>query len=260
MLDGSANTMRLLLPSLLLLSAASLSSAFVVSAPRTGAPPSSLLRLNVAANTLEGRIIADGGSVVPLNNFLLVKVADIQDETDSGILLTNTAKIVKTEGTVVSVGPGRTHGDSGLYYEIPVSPGDGVVYGKYDGTVLDYGGSRHALIRDDDILVKFSGDKLTVESADVCNESILILGNERGDQTAGGLLLAAPKKGDAASRPSTGKVIKVGSGKMAADGTRMSMPVEVGDQVKFRDFAGNEVDIDGKEYSVVKMTDILAKF
>jgi len=40
----------------------------------------------------------------------------------------------------------------------------------------------------------------------------------------------------------------------------MAMEVAVGDMVKFRDFAGNEVEIGGKEYSVVKMSDILAKF
>ena len=36
--------------------------------------------------------------------------------------------------------------------------------------------------------------------------------------------------------------------------------ISVGDMVKFRDFAGNEVKIDGDEYAVVRMTDILAKF
>jgi chaperonin GroES len=47
---------------------------------------------------------------------------------------------------------------------------------------------------------------------------------------------------------------------MAANGELMPMEVANGDMVKFRDFAGNEVNIDDKEYSVVRMADILAKF
>lgn len=38
--------------------------------------------------TIEGRQIAEGSMLKPTNNFVLVKVAEIQDKTDSGILLT----------------------------------------------------------------------------------------------------------------------------------------------------------------------------
>ena len=55
-------------------------------------------------------------------------------------------------------------------------------------------------------------------------------------------------------------VVKVGPGKMGADGKLLPMDISVGDQVKFRDFAGNEVDIGTEEFSVVKIMDILAKF
>mmetsp|Transcript_24442 Transcript_24442/g.45182 ORF Transcript_24442/g.45182 Transcript_24442/m.45182 type:complete len:270 (-) Transcript_24442:43-852(-) len=257
-----------------LLGAASLSSpersaaaaAFAPSPPSFGAAAVGRARARGGAsslgeaNTLEGRTIADGGAIRPLSNFILVRVADIQDKTESGILLSKTAKIEKTEGRVVSVGPGKVHQDSGLPFEMPVSEGDGVVYGKYDGTMVEYNGDRHALIRDDDVLVKYEGEKLTVDGVGVCNENVLVLADETEDETSGGLLLAAPGKDSAESRPSTGTVVKVGPGKMAADGTRMAMTVEEGDRVKFRDFAGYEVDIEGKEYSVVKMPEILAKF
>mmetsp|Transcript_20076 Transcript_20076/g.58073 ORF Transcript_20076/g.58073 Transcript_20076/m.58073 type:complete len:256 (-) Transcript_20076:259-1026(-) len=211
------------------------------------------------ANTLEGRTLVDGGALRPVNNFILVRVADVQDKTDSGILLSKTAKIEKTEGKVVAVGEGKTHPDSGIPFPMPVQEGDGVVYGKYDGTIVEYNGHRHALIRDDDILVKYEGEKLTVEGVDVCNENVLVLADEADEETSGGLVLAASKDSPD-SRPSTGTVVKVGPGRMAADGSRMPMTVEVGDRVKFRDFAGYEADIEGKEYSVVKMPEIQAKF
>ncbi|CAB9504419.1 10 kDa chaperonin [Seminavis robusta] len=208
------------------------------------------------AATLDGRKIA--GDVTPLNNFMLVKIADLKEQTDGGILLTGKAKVKKTEGKVVSVGPGKTHQDSGIVFDMPVSVGEGVVYGKYDGTEIDLDGARHILIRDDDVLVKFTGDELTLESADVTRDSVLVYVERQEQSTEGGILIASSSKTD--NRPSTGEVVKVGPGRMAADGTVMAMEVEVGDMVKFRDFAGNEVIIEEKEYSVVRMADVLAKY
>ncbi len=168
------------------------------------------------------------------------------------------AKIKKTEGTVISVGPGKTHQESGLLFPMPVAPGEGVVYGKYDGTEVEYNGEKHTLIRDDDILVKFDGDRLTLDTAEVVSDNVLVKVEENNDEMASGLLIAATtKKG---GKPSTGEVVKVGPGRMASNGAIMTVDINVGDMVKFRDFAGNEVDIEGGEYAVVKMTDILAKF
>ena len=61
------------------------------------------------------------------------------------------------------------------------------------------------------------------------------------------------------SRASTGTVVKVGPGKMAGDGTPLPMDVTIGEKVKFVDFAGNNVEIEGEEYSVVKIAEVLAK-
>lgn len=206
--------------------------------------------------TLEGRTIK--GEFKPINNFLLVKVADAKEQTEGGILLSGKAKIKKTEGQVVSVGPGKTHPDSGKVFEMPVVAGECVVYGKYDGTEIDYDGKPHTLIRDDDILVKFSGDELTLDSVGVIADNVLVKVNRKDEETTGGILIA--KSSTSESKPSTGEVVKVGPGKMASDGTMMAMDVEVGDMVKFRDFAGNEVEIGDDDFTVVAMADILAKF
>ena len=60
------------------------------------APPRTNSRSAAAplAVTLEGRQIAEGGDLKPVNNFVLVKVAEIQDKTDSGILLTGSVSFV----------------------------------------------------------------------------------------------------------------------------------------------------------------------
>jgi len=208
------------------------------------------------ASKLDGRAV--DGEIKPLNNFLLVKTAKAIDETEGGILLTGKAKIEKTEGTVVSVGPGRTHPDSGTVFAMPVSAGDGVVYGKFDGTEIDVDGEKHTLIRDDDILVKYTGDALTLDSVDVTNDYVLVEVDLSDQTTDGGILIA--RSSEEEKRPSQGTVVKVGPGRMAADGSLMAMQVEAGDVIKFRDYAGNEVKVGEGDYTVVKMEDILVKF
>jgi chaperonin GroES len=208
------------------------------------------------SHRLEGRTIT--GPLEPLNNFVLVKVAKSEDQTSGGILLTAKAKAKKTEGTVVAVGPGRAHPESGYLLTIPVQPGEGVVYGKYDGTEVDYDGEKHSLIREEDILVKYTSNQLTLDNVEVLNDNVLVFVEPKEEETSSGLLIASSSSSK--KKPSTGMVAKVGPGRRTMTGTLTPMEVIVGDMVKFRDFAGNEVKIDEKEYTVVRMADILAKF
>lgn len=210
-----------------------------------------------STTTLDGRKIV--GTIVPLNDFILVKSAKAIVETTGGILLTGKAKQVKTEGLVVAAGPGRTHPDSGLVFAMPVVEGETVVYGQFDGTEIDINGVKHTLIRDSDILVKVpANQELSMDTVQVVRDSVLVYIEKKEIETEGGILIAKSSKSE--QKPSTGKVVQVGPGKMAANGELMAMEVAVGDMIKFRDFAGNEVDISGEEYTVVKMSDILAKF
>ena len=221
--------------------------------------------------TLDGRKI--NSPIAPLNNFLLVRVAKAVEATSGGILLSGKAKQVKTEGAVVAVGPGKTHPDSGITIPMPVQVGANVVYGKYDGTEIDYNGEKHTLIRDDDILITYTTPSLdSLDTVQVTRDNILVYVEEKEVATEGGILIAKTSKSE--SKPSIGLVVKIGPGKMAANGEIISISaaatvnndhddttlLQTGDYIKFRDFAGNEVTIDGKEYTVVKMADVLAKF
>lgn len=208
---------------------------------------------------MEGRVIE--GALKPTNNFILVKKANAVEKTDGGIILAGKSKITKTEGIVVSVGPGRVHQESGLTYPMPVGTGDGVVYGKYDGTEVEYNGDVHALIRDSDVLVAFvGGEPFTMDNAKTPEDSVLVKVNRAEEESTAGGLLIASSSASKAKKPSTGTVVRVGPGRMAANGELMEMDVKEGDMVKFRDFAGNEVAVENEEYAVVRMTDILAKF
>ena len=234
-----------------------LSSLLVASASAFAPASTSPTSTTCLSAKIDGRTVESGG-VVPINNFILVKVAPPKEETDGGILLTGKAKITKTEGLVMAAGPGKTHPDTGALFEMPVEAGENVVYGQFDGTEIDIDGEMHTLIRDDDILVKFSGDDLSMESCSVLRDSVLVYVETKETATEGGILLAQSSSSE--NRPSTGKVVKVGPGRFATNGDRMEMEIDEGDFIKFRDYAGKEVEIDGEEYTVVSSMDILAKF
>lgn len=161
---------------------------------------------------------------------------------------------------MISVGPGRTFQDTGVIVPMPVKTGDRVNYVKYGGTELTYNGSKHKLISDNDIVCKFTGDELTMENAEMVFDNVLVKVEEKeDDESTGGILLAKASKGRV-TKPSTGEVVKVGPGKTAINGAKMEMEVKVGDFIKFRDFAGEKVNIEGRDYSAVRMVDILARF
>lgn len=142
---------------------------------------------------------------------------------------------------------------------MPISIGDSVSFGQFDGEQVTYNGATHTLLRDDDILVKFpAGSEPTLENAEVIWDNVLVKVEEVDEMESGGILIAATVKKSATS--SIGEVVKVGPGRLAFNGVLMEMDVAPGDMVKFRDFAAQEVEINGEEYAVVRMNDLLAKF
>lgn len=59
-------------------------------------------------------------------------------------------------------------------------------------------------------------------------------------------------------RPERGEVIAVGPGAVTESGTHMPMEVKPGDKVVFKKYAPDEVKIDGVEYLVISMADVMA--
>ncbi len=73
-------------------------------------------------------------------------------------------------------------------------------------------------------------------------------------KTAGGIIIPD----NAREKPSRGRVIAIGDGAFDG-GARVPMSVKAGDTVLFAKWASsaNEVKIDGKDYVLIKETDIL---
>ncbi|MBQ7106446.1 MAG: co-chaperone GroES [Clostridia bacterium] len=73
------------------------------------------------------------------------------------------------------------------------------------------------------------------------------------ETTKGGIILAAAAK----EQPQIAEVVAVGPGGLV-DGNQVEMYVKVGDKVITSKYAGNEVKVDGVEYSIIRQSDILA--
>ncbi|HEK19392.1 MULTISPECIES: co-chaperone GroES [unclassified Mucilaginibacter] len=93
--------------------------------------------------------------------------------------------------------------------------------------------------------IKPSADRVVVEAA------------AAETKTASGIYIPET----AQEKPQKGTIVAVGPGKYAdTTGTLIPMSVKVGDQVLYGKYAGTEINIDGKEYLIMRESDIYAVF
>ena len=92
-------------------------------------------------------------SIKPLEDRIVIKQVEAEQTTASGLVIPDTAKEKPQEGEVVAVGPGRID-DNGNRVPLDIAVGDKVIYSKYGGTEVKYGG--------DDLLVLSARDVLAV--------------------------------------------------------------------------------------------------
>ena len=85
-------------------------------------------------------------------------------------------------------------------------------------------------------------------------DHILVEAIEEETKTRSGIILP-----DSKEKPSKGKVIAIGEGKILENGTRAPIDVKVGDTVYFTKYSPDEIDVDGVKYLVIKQSSLLAK-
>jgi len=85
-------------------------------------------------------------NVKPLADRVLIKPAEAEEKTKSGIIIPDTAKEKPQKGTVVAVGPGKKDEPT------TVKKGDEVLYGKYAGTEINVDGNDYLIMRESDLL------------------------------------------------------------------------------------------------------------
>ncbi|GMU33438.1 MAG: 10 kDa chaperonin [Planctomycetia bacterium] len=86
------------------------------------------------------------------------------------------------------------------------------------------------------------------------DDRIVVEQNVAEERTAGGILLPDNVK----EKPTRGKVMATGPGKMLDSGNRAPICVRVGDEVIYGKYSGTEVEVTGKKYTVLRESDVLA--
>ena len=76
----------------------------------------------------------------PLEDRIVVRPAEAEETTISGLVIPDTAKEKPQQGEVLAVGPGRRAENSGELIPIDLAAGDTVVYSKYGGTEITVDG------------------------------------------------------------------------------------------------------------------------
>lgn len=85
------------------------------------------------------------------------------------------------------------------------------------------------------------------------HDKVLVERVESLDKTAGGIVLPDTAK----EKPTEGRVIAVGAGRLDDAGQRIAMSVKTGDRVLFGSFAGTAVKESGKEYLLLDESELL---
>jgi len=187
-------------------------------------------------------------SLSPLGDRVLVKIKKAEEKSGGGILLPTTAQTKPQGGEVVAIGDG---GKNKL--ESSVKTGAQVVYSKYAGTEVDFNGSKHLILNEDDIVGILETDD--VKDLKPLNDRVLIKVAEAEQKTAGGLFLTEASK----DKPSIGTVIAVGPGTLDEEGKRKPLTVSTGESVLYSKYAGNDFEgADGSQYIALRVSDVMA--
>jgi len=84
-------------------------------------------------------------------------------------------------------------------------------------------------------------------------DRVVLSPDKAQEKTASGIMLPEV----AQEKSQMAKVVSVGEGG-SIDGKESKIQVKSGDKVLYTKFAGTEIKIDGKDYIIVRQTDILA--
>jgi chaperonin GroES len=87
----------------------------------------------------------------PVGDRVVVKPAQKEEVTKSGIVIPDTAKEKPQEGTIIAVGTGKIN-DKGDRTPLEVREGDRVLFAKYGGTEFKYNDEDLLVLRESDIL------------------------------------------------------------------------------------------------------------
>lgn len=91
-------------------------------------------------------------------------------------------------------------------------------------------------------MLKPLGDRIVIELV------------EAEETTSSGIVLPDSAK----EKPQEGNVVAVGTGRVLENGERIDLEVKEGDRIIFSKYSGTDVKYEGKEYLILRESDVLA--
>jgi chaperonin GroES len=84
-------------------------------------------------------------------------------------------------------------------------------------------------------------------------DRVIVKQSEAEEKTKSGILLPDTAK----EKPTKGKVISVGPGKLDDNGKPMELSVRVGDNVYYGKYSGTDIEVDGQKFVILRESDLL---
>jgi chaperonin GroES len=85
-------------------------------------------------------------------------------------------------------------------------------------------------------------------------DRVLIRPIEMTEVKKGGIIIPDTAK----EKPVEGEIMEVGPGRLTEDGNKIPMEIKKGDRVLYGKYSGTEVTIEGKEYLIMRESDVFA--
>ena len=100
--------------------------------------------------------------LTPLHDRIVIRRVEEAETTRGGIIIPDSAKDKPQEGVVMSIGKGKTKGET---FPLAVKEGDHILFGKYAGTEIKIDGEDFLIMREEEVLGILEGAAKAKEHA-----------------------------------------------------------------------------------------------
>ena len=87
------------------------------------------------------------------------------------------------------------------------------------------------------------------------HDNVIIKPEAQEEMTKSGIVLPGNAEQE---KPVHGKVLAVGDGHIFENGQKRKMSVKIGDNIVFKKYSADEINIQGEEFLIIKESDIVA--
>jgi chaperonin GroES len=86
------------------------------------------------------------------------------------------------------------------------------------------------------------------------HDRLLVRRLEEKETAPGGIIIPDTAR----EKPTEGRVLAAGNGRVLDNGTKVALDVKVGDRILFGKYSGTEIKVDGEEVVIVREDEVLA--